>query len=89
MAANEPQPKPGSPEPLRHVAPVDETQLEHAELPAAANGQRARVESPHDSAPDAEDDHHAYSHPYPDVLQTERPRGEKGKRRVIAWCGQP
>src|SRR6185437_6016238 len=53
------QPQPPASEPLRHVAAIDEAQLEQAPRAAPPDRERARVETPHDPAPDVEVDDHA------------------------------
>ena len=67
-AAEKRQPETTPTEPHGDVAAVDESQLEHAKRSLTANGERTRVEAPHDPAPDANVDHNADPHPNSDVM---------------------
>jgi hypothetical protein len=71
-------------EPLGHVAAVDQEQLEHPRRSGPTDGERARVETPHDLASDVEDDDDPDSEPHPHATHTERPRRQKRDRRVIS-----
>ncbi len=74
---------------LRHVAAVDEAQLEQAKRSAVTNGERPGIEAPHERATDAEVDDDADPQPHPDVLHAERPRRQEHERRMVSWCGPP
>jgi hypothetical protein len=76
-------------QPLRDVAAIDETQLQHSERPAAPHAERTRVEPPHEPAPNAEIDDDSDPETHADVLHAERARRQEHEGRVIAWCGPP
>ncbi len=76
-------------QPLRHVAAVDEAELEQAKHSSAPNGEGTRVEPPHDPASNAEVDDDADPESHPDVLHAERPRRQEHERRVISGSGPP
>ena len=85
--AEQGDPEPVAAQPLHHVATVDEAQLEQANGPAAADGERTRIEAPHEAAPDAEDDDKADPKPHPNVAHSQRPRRQEHELRVISWRG--
>jgi hypothetical protein len=83
------EPQPVASEALRHVAAIDETQLEQTLGAAIPDGQRARVESAHDPASDVEDDDDTEAQPDTNVANAERPRCQEHERRVVSRAGLP
>jgi len=59
----EQEPQPGAAEPLRHVAAVDEQELEQPSTACVPDGESPRLEAPHDPSPDVEDDDHPDAQP--------------------------
>jgi len=88
-SAQQRQPEGTAPELHADVAAVDEPQLEQAAPPRAADGERTRIESPHDPTLDADVDHDADPHPDTDVVHPERPGREERERCVIPRRGPP
>ena len=86
-ATQQREPKTLAAEPHRDVPAVEEAQLEQTRRPFPPDGERTGVEAPHDPAADAEIHHDADTHPYPDVVHTERPRRQEHERRVVARRG--
>jgi hypothetical protein len=87
--AEDREPQPATPELLRHVAAIDESQLEQTLGAAAPNGERARVESTHDPASDVEDDDDSEAQPDTNVTYAERPRRQEHEGRVVSWARLP
>lgn len=77
------------PEPLRHVATVDQEEPEQARLPVTPDGESTRVESTHDPPRDAQVDHDSDPETNSDSLPTERPRRQEHERGVVARLGPP
>jgi hypothetical protein len=76
--------QPVSSEPLRHVSAVDDPQPEQTPRAAASDTERARVETAHDPAPDAEDDDDAHAQPYSDVVHATRASRQQNESRVVS-----
>jgi hypothetical protein len=83
------EPQPIVAEPLGHVAAVDEEQFEHALGARSADGERTRVEPPHDPASNVEDDDDADPQPQPDATHSQRPRRQEHNGRVVPGSSPP